>query len=316
MRRNLKQAAITALCGVAAILQPFLAPVAIAQHGRLVHRKDSLYHQILVYQNGPIVTLQFGRRTVVPIQSQTNLSNPREHTLEYTKLAFCGLLYKPQPKKMLVVGLGGGVIPRELHYYFPDSEIDVVELDPEIKEVATKFFSFNEDNKLKVHIDDGRVFVKKQLRSDPVPKYDIVILDAFNSDYIPFHLMTKEFLEELKGIVADDGVVVANVFYSSRLFDAEFKTFIDAFGRCQAFFGYESTNAMLVSSPSPNQVLTANEAISRAESLQSKHGFGFNLIMVARRLRPDASPERRARVLTDDRAPVNRLREEDREGTR
>lgn len=294
---------------VAVFWQLLFVSVAAAQRlGPLIYQKNSLYHRIFVYRLGSVVTLQFGRRPAVAIQSQVNMNNLREHMLEYTRMAFCGLLYKPQPKKMLVLGLGGGVLPREMHYYFPELDIDVVEIDPEIPLVARQFFGFREDNKLRVHIADGRVFIKEQLRLDPVPKYDIVILDAFNSDYIPFHLMTKEFLERVKSVLTDDGVVIANVFYNDRLFDAEFKTFLAVFGRCQAFFGSYSTNAMLVAPGSACPMLIIEEAMERAKELQRRQKIAFCLLTVARKLRPDVRPDPRAKVLTDDRAPVNRLR--------
>lgn len=287
---------------------PFTGESAARELGQLIHHKNSLYHGIFVYQQESVVTLRFGKQPGVQIQSQVNLSNLREHKLEYTGLSFCGLLYKPQPQSVLVLGLGGGVIPREMHYYFPAADVNVVEIDPEIQQIATRFFDFREDDKLRVHIADGRMFIREQLRLNPIPKYDLIILDAFSGDYIPFHLMTKEFLEEVKEILADDGVVVANVFYSNRLFDAEFKTFLDVFGRCQAFFGAYSTNAMLVAPGPAAPTLTNEEAVSRAGTLQRKHRFDFNMLTVSQRLRPYLRPDTRAKVLTDDRAPVNWLR--------
>jgi spermidine synthase len=156
------------------------------------------------------------------------------------------------------------------------------------------------------------MFIKKQLRLNPIPKYDLIILDAFNGDYIPFHLMTKEFLEEVKGVLSEDGVVVANVFYSNRLFDAEMKTFLAVFGRCQVFFGVNCTNAMLVAPGPAGPTLTIKDAVARAELLQSEHKPAFDMLTVAKRLRPNTSPEQYARVLTDDRAPVNWLRTQER----
>lgn len=287
----------------------FFVSVAAAQRlGQLIHKKDSLYHRIFVYQRGSVVTLKFGKQPRVAVQSRVNLNDLRQHRLEYTKLAFCGLLYEPEPERVLVLGLGGGVIPREMHHYFPAIEIDVVEIDPEIPLIAKRFFGFREDDKLRVHIDDGRMFIKKQLRLDPIPKYDLIILDAFSSDYIPFHLMTKEFLEEVKGVLAEDGVVIANVFYTNRLFDAELKTFLAVFERCQVFLGAHSGNAMLVS-PGPScPTLTVREAVSRAKVLQRKHKLAFGMPTVARRLRLSTRPDPHAKVLTDDRAPVNWLR--------
>jgi len=295
-----------------AVLSPPLVVSMAADGGlgRSVYRKNSLYHRIFVYKQGSVVTLQFGKRSNIAVQSRVNLDDMREHMIEYTKMTFCGLLYAPEPKKVLVLGLGGGVIPRDMHHYLPELEIDVVDIDPEILPVARRFFGFREDDKLKVHIDDGRMFVKKQLKLEPVPKYDIIILDAFNGDYIPFHLMTKEFLEELKGVLTEDGVVVANVFSSNRLYDAELKTFLAVFGRCQVFLGVYSDNAMLVAPGTAGRMLTVRAAVDQAKKLQTRHNFAFDMPTVAKMLRPGARPDRRAKVLTDDRAPVNWLRKQ------
>ena len=311
MENKTRKAALILMFCVASFCQLLFIRVAVARvrrPGRLIHQKNSLYHRILVYQRGSVVTLRFGKQPAVQMQSQVNLRKLRQHMLEYSTLAFCGLFYNPEPKKVLVLGLGGGVIPREMRHYFPELEIDVVEIDPEIQIIAKQFFSFHEDNNLRVHITDGRMFIKKQLRLDPTPKYDIIILDAFNSDYVPFHLMTKEFLEEVKGVLTDDGVVIANVFYNNRLFDAEFKTFLAVFGRCQVFWGDYSTNAMLVSPGQAGPMLIRKEAVGRAKLLQRKHRLAFSLPKVAMKLRPNTRPDSQAKVLTDDRAPVNWLR--------
>ena len=120
--------------------------------------------------------------------------------------------------------------------------------------------------------------------------------------------MTKEFLEEVKGVLAEDGVVVANVVYTNRLFDAELKTFLAAFGRCQVFLGAYSTNAILVAPGQIGPTLTRREAVGRAKLLQRKHRLAFSLPNITMRLRPNTRPDSRAKVLTDDRAPVNWLR--------
>lgn len=278
---------------------------------REVIRKDSLYQTIYVRRQGAIVTMQFSRRNYAPIQTQVNLSDLREHCLEYTRLSFCGLLYQPQPEQILVLGLGGGVIPRDLRHYYPQAAIDVVEIDRDIPPLAKEHFAFEEDEKLKVHVEDGRMFVKKRLRKEDAPKYDIVVLDAFNGDYIPFHLMTKEFLEEVSHVLAPDGVVVANVFSTNRLFDAEMATFIDVFDRCQIFQGRSSGNAMLVALGPKAPMPDPDELMKAAQALQEKHNFAFSLPAVARTIRPHLKPDPDAKVLTDDRAPVNWLKEQE-----
>jgi spermidine synthase len=299
---------VVLVCLGAALLGWAPAAVSAQDLGQLVLRKNSLYHEISVYKRGSVVTLQFGRRNPTVFQSQVDVSDLRRHLLEYSSMTFSGLLYVPEPKRVLVVGLGGGVIPREMHHYFPQAEVDVVEIDPEILTIAQQYFSFRPDDRLRVHRADGRVFIRNQLRQEPVLKYDIIILDAFNSEYIPFHLMTKEFLQEVKGVLAEDGVVVANVFYTNRLFDAEAKTYLEAFGRCQAFYGVHSGNAMLIAPGAQAPTLTAAEALDRATELQERHGFAFDLPAIADEFRPAVRVDSRTNVLTDDRAPVDWLR--------
>ena len=274
MKRPVREKPLRIMVCFALCLAPSVAAMYGGAVGQLIHKEASLYNSIFVYRNGSIVTLQFGRRPGAPIQSQVDLEQLPRHMLEYTKLMFCGLLYQPEPKRILVLGLGGGVIPREMRRYFPEAEIDVAEIDPAIPPIASRFMGFQADDKLRVHVADGRVFVKRQLRAASVQKYDVVILDAFNSEYIPFHLMTQEFLEEIKGVLASDGVVVANVFYSNRLFDAEFKTFLAVFDHCQVYFGVTCTNAMLVARAQPAPVLTVVQAVIAHSTLDVVHVRG------------------------------------------
>lgn len=307
-----KPAALLIVCvwGLAAGIGWPVRALAANQTIETIYQKNSLYNSIYVYKDQSIVTLQFGKQFADHVQSRVNMEDLHQHMLEYSEMTFCGLLYQPQPQKMLVLGLGGGVIPREMRYYFPNLQIDVAEIDPDIPPVAEKFLGFKEDENLKVYVDDGRMFIKKQLRRQPAVQYDIIVLDAFNGDYIPFHLMTKEFLEEVKGVLAPDGVVVANVFFTNRLFDAELKTFIAVFGRSQAYFGVHSGNAMLVSPNSQGRILSAHEAKVQAEQLAKKIPFTFDMPQVAAMLRPDTQPEAAAKILTDDLAPVNWLRQQ------
>jgi spermidine synthase len=294
------------------VLSALLAAAPADDWGQLAARRESLYNTIFVYQKDSVVTLRFGRRAAVPIQTQVDLDNLRRHQLEYTKLIYASLLYVPEPNSILVLGLGGGVIPRDFRLYFPKARIDVVEIDEAIPPLAKQYFAFAEDETLKVYVDDGRMFIKKRLRSANPPQYDLIVLDAFNGDYIPFHLMTREFLQEVKGILSPTGVVAANVFYDNQLFDAEWVTFLDVFDRCDVFLGRVSGNAILVSAGPDVSVLRGPSFLERARQLQERHKFAFSLPAIARYLRPDLHPDPQARVLTDDRAPVDYLRQQQR----
>lgn len=240
-------------------------------------------------------------------QSSIDVTDLNRHLQDYTRLTFSGLLYNPEPKNILIIGLGGGIIPRQMHNLFPDSKISVVEIDPEVVMTAKKYFHFKPGKNLRVHVADGRVFVKRQART--AAQYDFILLDAFNNEYIPFHLTTLEFLQEVKNILTPQGIVVANIFYNNKLFDAEVKTFIEAFGKSFLYFGKQSSNAMVISPGSRDfSAINTQEAVRRAKNLARNHQFYFDLVSVAKLLDPVFKYDPTAQVLTDDRAPVNVLR--------
>lgn len=275
---------------------------------KLIYSKDSLYHRILIYDKGARRSLRFsvGRNSLR--QSVININDLDRLELEFFRLVFAGLLLNQNPERALFIGLGGGVLPRKFSRHFPGMEADVVEIDPEILNVAKKYFFFEPGDKTRVHISDGRVFVRRQAGRNPRPLYDLVVLDAFNSEYIPFHLTTREFLEQVNTILSPGGVVVANVFHNNQLFDAQVKTFLDVYGRCYVFKGTESINAVLVSPGTDLPDLEKERAFSTARQLESRHEFGFDLLKVVRKFRPGFRPSRDSKILTDDLAPVNILR--------
>ena len=110
----------------------------------------------------------------------------------------------------------------------PSTVIDTVEIDEAVVRVAKRYFDFAEDDQNRVYVQDARVFGKRAaLRGE---QYDLIILDAFDGEYIPEHLMTIEFLGEMRDLLSDDGVLVANTFASSKLYDYESATYAEAFG--------------------------------------------------------------------------------------
>ena len=266
---------------------------------RVVYREKSRFQDIYVLRRGSIVSLKFGSPYHPMTQTEVDLSNLRRHRLEYSRLCFAGLLYKSVPKRVLVVGMGGGVVPREMHHYYPQAKVDVVEIDPAIPPIAKRFFAFPTHSNVRVHVDDGRKFIEEQHAAEDAKPYDIIVLDAYGSEGVPFALLTKEFLAHVRGILAPDGAVVANLIRTHRYFRSELKTYIRVFGRYQTYVGTESTNVIVVAPGSAAPVLGTEEARRRARRVKENQGLAFDLLQVANRLRTDVKPGRDAVVLTD-----------------
>lgn len=215
-----------------------------------------------------------------------------------------GALYlNPHPGHILIVGLGGGVLPTALSRMLPDARIDVVEIDPAVVTVARRFFGFDPSLNIRVFEEDGRVFVKRTGKSSQ--RYDLIMLDAFDHEYIPEHLLTREFLLEVKTLLTADGVLAANTFSSSRLYHHESTTYQSVFG---LFYNLrvELKNRIILLKMDG---LPSREVIGRnAELLENKlqrFGFGGDWLIPLFSTERDWNPD--ARILTDQYSPSNLL---------
>lgn len=215
-----------------------------------------------------------------------------------------GALYlNPQPRNILIVGLGGGVLPMALTKMFPDARIDIAEIDPAVVKVAQRFFGFNPSPQVQVIEEDGRVFVKRAGKSGQ--RYDLIMLDAFDHEYIPEHLLTREFLLEVKTLLTADGVLAANTFSSSRLYHHESATYQAVFGQ---FYNLRVKLRNRIILAKMDGLPSLDTIKQRADALEDKLkllGFGGDWLV------PLFSTERdwdsNARILTDQYSPSNLL---------
>jgi spermidine synthase len=280
-------------------LASLLANEAIAQ--KLIHSERSLYREVLVYENGNERCMCFTRDCRIGRQTCLNSKAPDRFVMNYTKMMMSALFVNPEPKSILIIGLGGGTLPIALHRVLPSAQIDVVEIDPAVVKVARRFFGFTPSERVRVTEIDGRVFVKRAVREQR--RYDIVMLDAFDHEYIPEHLLTREFLQEVATLLNPRGVLAANTFSSSRLYDHESATYASAFGE---FYNLKRDNRVVLAMKGE---LPSKEQIER-NAVRFKTSFAKFDIDVDRQL--DLFSKRvdwdvRARVLTDQYSPANLL---------
>ncbi len=270
---------------------------------QVIHNEKSLYRNILVYEEEGQRCLSFSRKNETARQTCQLLSNPNEFVFSYTRMMMGALYLNPHPQKILIVGLGGGVLPTALAKIYPDTAIDVVEIDPAVVKVAQEFFGFQPGGKVQVFEDDGRVFIKRAVKAGQ--RYDLIMLDAFDHEYIPEHLLTREFLQEVKALLTTDGVLAANTFSSSRLYDHESVTYAEVFGD---FYNLRVKLKNRVILKKQDGLLT-KEAIQRnADQLENQLtplGFGREWLLPLFSTKPDW--DTKARILTDQYSPSNLL---------
>ena len=284
------------------------AAAAVPGHAdvEVLHRERSLYQTILVTRQPGRLCLQFSRRTDRRNQSCMNPRYPKRMVFTYTRMMMAALLLNPAPTKVLVAGLGGGTLPTALGELLPTATVDIVEIDPAVLAVAKEYFAFAPSDRLRVHIGDARVFVKRRLRS--AIRYDLIMLDAYSGDYIPEHLMTVEFLEETRALLTERGVVAANTFSTSHLYDHESETYRKAFG---LFFNFKmaasGNRIILATNGSPPAPAELRRAAARWQRALKPYQVPIDDYPPLLSVEVDWDTSKRP--LTDQYAPANLLRE-------
>lgn len=281
-----------------------LCAISITVNAELIHRERSLYQTILVSKNGSTVCLRFSVRRDQRNQSCIDQRRPKAMVFTYTKMMMSALLLNPDPQRVLIAGLGGGTLPMALAELFPEAQIDIVEIDPAVVMVAKRFFGFEETHKLKVFTQDARVFTKRALIRNAT--YDLIMLDAYNGDYIPEHLMTREYLNETKSLLTDNGIIAANTFTVSRLYDHESATYHDVFGEFFNLRTAQSANRVILTSqqPLPNIMVLGQRARQLEVRLKP---FGVDIRNYPKLLSSKVDWDDDVRILTDQYSPVNLL---------
>nr|WP_232771577.1 fused MFS/spermidine synthase [Colwellia sp. 12G3] len=292
-------------------MSSFIVNDALAE---VIHSERSLYRNILVEDKGDLRCLKFNVKTNKTRQSCLLKSQPQQLVFNYTKQLLSGLFVNPEPKRILIIGLGGGTMSNTLHQLLPGSYIDNVEIDQSVIKVARQYFGFLENDQIKTYSQDGRVFVKRAILKKQA--YDWIILDAFNGDYIPEHLMTKEFLEEVKSLLSENGILTANTFSSSKLYGYESATYKAVFGDFYQVSNQDNNNRIILAR---NNGLV--EKLDEAQTIVKKNGASTTLAIELLAIGVDAKklyqsmkstaihqdwPDNNP-VLTDQFAPANLL---------
>lgn len=271
-----------------------LAAWAAAEE-RLLYEKTSAYNTILVTENERgLRTLRFERGGAR--QSVVKLGDPDHLELPYARVLPVAFALVAEPQRVLVVGLGGGSVPNFLRRHFPDLEIDAVDIDPDVVDVAKRFFGFREDARMRAYVEDGRKFIAARPQ-----QYDIIFLDAFGCDNIPRHLATREFLDQVRAALRPGGVAVGNIWsrYSNPLYDSMVRTYREVFPRLYIVDIESAGNRILLALPRPQDVRLEDLA-SRAHALSRQRHFPFDLgQLIAAGFRDPGDDGARGRVLSD-----------------
>lgn len=273
--------------------------------GELLHEQESAYNYIQVVVDG-------GQRELILNEGHAihSIYNPGQlltggpwDYFMVAPLLVAGEEAHP-PRDVMLIGLAGGTVARQLSAAYGPIPIDGVEIDPDIVAVGRQYFGLDELANVNVEIADGRYALKTSDRS-----YDLIGVDAYRQPYIPFQLTSREFFQEVADHLCPGGVAVVNAGRTTtdfRLVDALGATMRDVFPYVMAIDVAQYTNTILVGSQSPlsAEALQANVARFRLDAPVRQVAAWSLGEGNMRTIAPGGM------VFTDDRAPVEMVIDE------
>jgi spermidine synthase len=163
------------------------------------------------------------------------------------------------PERIAILGNAAGTTARAYGHYFPETEVDGVEIDAKLTELGERYFDLD-NPKLEVFHEDARPWLE-----DSEGDYDVIMVDAYRQPYIPFYLATEEFFELVRDRLAPGGVVVVNAGHPEGNDDLEkvlSATMAEVFPTVLRD-PIEDTNTLLIGSEAPGSAKQLAQAVSQ-----------------------------------------------------
>ena len=157
----------------------------------------------VIHTAGRLLSLRFNSETV---QSAMNLDDPTRLELEYTRAMMLFLLFNPAPRSILMIGLGGGSLPKYCHRHLPDCDITVVEINPAVIALREVFQVPPDGPRFHVLEGDGAEHIR-----ETSALHDVILVDGFSPNGQPEALATQDFYESCRAALQADGVLVVNL---------------------------------------------------------------------------------------------------------
>lgn len=157
-----------------------------------------------VSQRGAILSLHFNEHST---QSEMDINAPDELVLAYTRAMMSFLLLLPEPRRIAMIGLGGGSLLKYCYRYLPHSDLTVVEIDAGVIALRDDFRIPPDDARLRILLDDGAAWVRAT-QAQP----EVLMVDGFDERGLPEPLGTQDFYDACYSALSAQGVLVVNLW--------------------------------------------------------------------------------------------------------
>jgi spermidine synthase len=222
---------------------------------------ETQYNSVRIFNSLDPLTDRPVKVMAINLQSSSVMFHDSDElVLEYTKFFDLAEHFRPEFANCLMLGGAAYSYPKAFLVEYPEANIDVVEIDPTLTELAKEHFRLAESPRLSIYHLDARIFLNQTDKT-----YDVVFGDVFNSVFsIPFHLTTRECVQRIHDILNDDGIVVMNLVSAvegdrGKFLRAEYATFKSVFPQVYLFLVDEPDDSAAVQ----NVIIVALKSESR-----------------------------------------------------
>lgn len=254
----------------------------IAQLAKTLHRQ---FAQLLLQKARPpktiknekpyleeregILALHFDRLSV---QSEMDIERPDELILTYTRAMMSFLLLNPQPRQITMIGLGGGSLAKYCYRYLPTTDITVVEINPEVIALRSEFAIPPDDARFKIIAGDGAEYIFNKNS-----ELEVLMVDGFDAGGMPSRLGTQQFYDRCFASLADDGILVVNLWGSNMLYSEYLTRIQQSFAnRVVVLEADDSLNKIVVAVKQANFPPSHQTIQQHAEILSASHSLNFH----------------------------------------
>lgn len=236
---------------------------------RRIHKAVDQGGQVDISEEDGVRSLHFGSHTV---QSAMRVNRPYDLEVEYTRRMMAFLLFHPDPRDVLLIGLGGGSLSKFIHHHLPHTRSVTVEVNSQVVAAARSFFHLPpDDERFSVVVGDGAAYVAEHPES-----CDVLLLDGYDEHSQVEALATQDFYDRCFNALNPDGVLVVNLWGSDPRFEAYYGRIGNAF---------EGRTLLLPSVTRGNMIVLAfkrspgsprwQELRQHAKELEQRYGLEF-----------------------------------------
>jgi spermidine synthase len=245
-----------------------LEPVG-SSHARLLEQLiDGSYTKPFIEDCGPLRYLHFHLDNV---QSVMRMDDPDALCLAYTRKMMAFLLFNPEPRRVLQLGLGGGSLAKYCYRYLPDAAITVLEIDPDVLALREEFRVPLDDQRFRIVQGNGVEYVAAR-----GPRADVILVDACDRDGLSPTLAAPDLYANLRRRLTTGGVLVVNICGDEDEVESHLARICGVFGqRLITLPAKEDGNLIVLGFRTEPRVWDGAELDVHARMLQERFGLAF-----------------------------------------